>query len=157
MADFTPDDLGPASDLPGGSDSQQTLDILRKSIIQEEGTDEYVEARLKQLAIAIKANEVFLLRIGNTVFLLRPTGGKNVEFHVATIEDPQTLMDRMTTGAQTLKGFGYEHVTSYSSNAAFVRMAKQMAASAGFLHPTVKQLPQRPEYQFPVYQFDADL
>jgi hypothetical protein len=157
MADFTPEELGPASDIPGGSESQQTLDIIRKSLIEEEGTDKNIEGRLKQLAIALKANELFLLRIGNTVFLLRPSGGKSVEFHVATIEDPKVLMDRMTTGAKTLKGFGYEHVTSYSSNPAFVRMAKQMSASDSFIHPTVKQLPPRPEYKFPVYQFDADL
>lgn len=153
MADFTPDDLGPMED---GAETQETIEILRQSMIQEEGTDANIEERLKQLYICLKANEMFILRIANTVFLLRPMGGTAVEFHVATIEDPKTLMDRMVTGAKTLKGFGYTHVRSYSSNPAFVRMAKQMASTA-WVKPTITQQPPREGDKFPVYQFDADL
>ena len=57
----------------------------------------------------------------------------------------------MQAGAKALKGFGYEHVTSYSDNPAFVRLAKMMAQGGGFVRPTVTQLDNG------VYKFEADL
>jgi hypothetical protein len=145
-AQFNPQEMG---DLQG-MDTQKTLDIIMSSAKKEQPDLDEEEFK-QQLATALNANEMFLLRIVNTVFILRPTGETSVEFHVATIEDPNTLMDRMQAGAKALKGFGYEHVTSYSDNPAFVRLAKMMAQGGGFVRPTVEQLDNG------VYKFEADL
>jgi hypothetical protein len=56
----------------------------------------------------------------------------------------------MATGAKSLKGFGYEHVRTYASNAGFLRIAKKLKAS-------FKLLPKTPGQTRPVYQFDMDL
>jgi hypothetical protein len=131
------------------SDAERVIFIIRQSILKEEG-DKHINARMKQLAIALKANKLFLLRLGDTVFVCRPLKDKTVEFHTATIENSSALLDRMATGAKSLKGFGYEHVRTYASNAGFLRIAKKLKAS-------FKLLPKTPGQTRPVYQFDMDL
>jgi len=159
MADFNPQEMGsfgPADfnkqemgDL-SPAEGKQTMEILIESAKREQ-PDVDVAKFIADMVTSIKANELFLLRLGNTVFVLRPLGGTSIEFHTATIEDPQALMERFHVAAKTLKDLGCTHVVSYSNDAKYLRLVKMMAMKGDFIRPTVTQL------ENGAYQFEADL
>jgi hypothetical protein len=149
MDGYNPQDFGPPDAMAGGSQSKHSMEILTESAKKEDPNVDLKEY-VKNLVIAIKANKVFLLRMGNTVFVMRPLDETTVEGHIATLDDMNTLQNNIATAFKTLKGLGYTHATGTSSIAGFVRMAKQLGAS-------YTQLPISAEHPVPTYQFDMDL
>lgn len=163
MADFDPNELGSFGDAQfnlqemgnlSPAEGKQTLEILIESAKRED-PNVNVAKFVGNMVTSLKANELFLLRLGNTVFVLRPIGDTSLEFHTATIEDTQTLMERFHVAAKTLKGLGCTHVVSYSSDAKYVRLVKIMAQRGDMINPTVTQI--QSDGPNPVYQFEADL
>ncbi len=147
---FNEEELGLLSPMEG----KQTLEILIESAKREQ-PDLDVPKFVSDMVTSVVANELFLLRIINTVFVLRPLGGTSLEFHTATIEDPNTLMERFDAAAKALKNLGCTHVVSYSSDAKYIRLVKLMAMRGDLINPTVTQI--EAEGPNPVYQFEAEL
>lgn len=143
MVEFNQQDFGP---MVADRRSKHTLDILMQSAKRDDPNIDLREY-LKNLVISIKGRKIFLLRMGNTVFVMRPLGGTVVEGHIATLDDLQTLQKSIGVAFKTLKDLGFTHATGTSPSAGFVRMAKQFGATI-----TPMQTPQGP-----MYQFDMDL
>jgi deoxyxylulose-5-phosphate synthase len=146
MVEYNPQELGPPEGMISGSRAKHTLEILLESAKRDDPNIN-LKKYVQDLVTAVKGQKIFLLRMGNTVFVMRPLGGTNVEGHIATLDDLSTVQRSIGVLFKTLKGMGFTHATGTSPSAAFVRMAKQLGASYAPV-----QSPHGP-----MYQFDMDL
>jgi hypothetical protein len=99
-------------------------DIVIKSISREyPGTD--AQQYAAQLAVAEQRGMVKLLKMHNTVFLLKPLPNQTVELHTATIEAPDQVVERWQKVPNSLKQMGFKKLISYSENPAVNRLVQR--------------------------------
>lgn len=136
-----------------GGGVKSPLDIIRDSARKEMPPGSDIEMLIRQVATLIQKQAVKLLQLGNTVFLLYPKNDGSVEFHTFTVENPQELIQRYKSAANSLKQMGFKKAISYAQSPAFVKIAQ----STG-LPVKVSQTARRTGQQMqPVYQFEVDL
>ena len=78
-----------------------------------------------QLSVAEKKGMVKLLKMHNTVFVLKPMPNQMVELHTATIEQPDQVVERWQKVPASLKHMGFKKMVSYSENPAVNRLVQR--------------------------------
>jgi hypothetical protein len=139
----------PVPESPAKNHSDETLKILLESA-KRENPNVDLKRYVQGLVTAIKGRKLFLVRMGNTVFVMRPLSKTSVEGHIATLDEIPALYQNIKSLMITLKSMGYTHATGTTSIGGFIRLANQMGASYQVIPPSQ----QNPN---PSYKFDMDL
>ena len=111
----------------GGVQQQvSSAEIIQRSFSKEMPNQD-INRFMQTLNYMVQTKMVFLLQIGNTVFMLKPLIEQpgTVELHTFTTESPQDLVQRYRAVANSLRQLGYKKVTSYATSPAFVKIAEQ--------------------------------
>ena len=91
---------------PAAKKVTPTPDIIRQSAEKETGgnADQIINA----LAALVQKGSIKLLRIGDTVFSIIPKQAGTVEFHIFTVEDPETLVKRFKASREQFEADGLQ-------------------------------------------------
>jgi len=97
--------------------------ILRHTMSKQVPPDQ-LEKLMQSLAAMAKMGKAKFLQVGNTVFLLINKGNGTFEFHTATVEPPDVLVERFKAGAKAAKQIGATKLVSYFQDPSFQRIAQ---------------------------------
>ena len=128
------------------------IDIIRKSSEKEMpgvNTDQVIRG----LYALIKAHNGRIIRMGDTVFFIKPLGNGSVEFHTFTVEPPEELVKRFKAGVNTLKQMGFNKAISYANQPAF----KKLAQDTGLPVKISQSQQMLGGKMVPAYKFELDL
>jgi len=148
--------LGPSAPKQGKEGSKQKFmppaDIIIKSVEKESpGAD----GRRYAAAVGFmeRDKKAKTIQIGNTVFIITPPNGPQVELHIASVESPNEIVQRLKVLPNTLKQLGIKKVVTYSDNPAIKKIATQTGL------PIKMNQSQRMvgNQMKPTYQFEMDL
>ena len=93
------------------------------------------------------------VQIGNTVFIIMPPNGPQVELHIASVEPPNEIVQRLKVLPNTLKQLGIKKVLTYSDNPAMKKLATQTGLPVK-MSQTQRMVGNQMK---PTYQFEMDL
>lgn len=128
------------------------IDIIRQSA-QKEIPGVNPDDVIKGLYALIKTYNGKIIRMGDTVFFIKPAGNGVAEFHTFTVEPPEELVKRFKTGVNTLKQLGFKKAVSYATEPAF----KKLAQSTGLPVKISQSQQMMGGKMVPAYKFELDL
>ena len=110
----------------GGGPFEGKLNMIQiiSSSAKREAPQTNIDEFLAKLNAMVQKQQVKLLQIGNTVFLIRQSEPGVAEFHTFTVEPPESLVKRYQAGAKSLKQMGFKKAISYTDNKAFGKLAE---------------------------------
>jgi hypothetical protein len=107
------------------SDKERTVaDIVIQSIKKEDPSVDPMQYAAR-LGVAEKNGMVKLLKMHNTVFILKPMENGVVELHTSSIEPPNQIVERWKKVPNSLKQMGFRKLISYSENPVINRLVQQ--------------------------------
>lgn len=99
-------------------------DIIVQSLKKEDPSVDPMQYTAR-LSVAEKKGIVKLLKMFNTVFILKPMPDQTVEMHTATIESPDQLVERWKKVPTSLKQMGFKKAISYSQDPSIGKLAQR--------------------------------
>ena len=111
------------------SKPQSPFDII-KATMEKQAPPAEAAKYVAAIAAMAKKGACKPLQIGNTVFLLFPKGPGVFEFHTATTEPADVLVDRFKAGVKAAKQLGAKQLYSYFTDPSFLRIAEMSGLQA---------------------------
>jgi len=142
----------PKQEAPASSKEMPISDIVIQSIKKEDPSVDPMQFAAR-LSVAEKKGMVKLLKMHNTVFILKPMPDGVVELHTSTIETPDQLVERWKMVPNSLKQMGFKKAISYSSDPSIGKLAQR----TGLPVRTSQTQRMVGNQMVPSYKFELDL
>ena len=105
------------------------------------------------LSHLVKTKGAKFIQIGNTVFMITPLKGGEVELHTMTVEPMDTVIQRWKSIPNTLKEMGFKHLVSYGLTPGINRVVQRTGLPVKISQSQMMQ----GNKMVPAYRYDLDL
>jgi len=148
-----PELLGAIAEEKSGKSGKQlpTQEIIRQDAMRNGFNPQQILETIAKLKLTNQ--NIQLVQMGNTVFLLMRTPPSTVEMHTFTVENPRAIVGHLKGLTTFLKKAGVKQGFTYSDEPVF----KQLVERSGMPIKITQTTKQMGNEMKPVYQYTMDL